>query len=78
MAENDIDRPVDRAADRSVPQVTLIPMAVPVMLLAFFLLLRRPLIESGAAKLCHFATRLWPIVDNKARQYDRARRTATE
>jgi hypothetical protein len=58
MAENDIGRPVDRAADRSVPQATLIPLAVPVMLLAFFLLLRRPMNESGAAKLWHFATLL--------------------
>jgi alpha-1,2-mannosyltransferase len=33
---------------RSVPQVTLIPLAVPVMLLAFALLLRRAMNENGA------------------------------
>jgi hypothetical protein len=35
---------------RSVPQATLIPLAVPVMLLAFALLLRRAMNESGAAQ----------------------------
>jgi alpha-1,2-mannosyltransferase len=35
---------------RSVPQATLIPLAVPVMLLAFVLLLRRAMKEAGVAK----------------------------
>jgi alpha-1,2-mannosyltransferase len=42
---------------RSVPEVTLIPLAVPVMLLAFGLMLRRAMIESGAPKLWRFAAR---------------------
>jgi hypothetical protein len=32
---------------RSVPQATLIPLAVPIMLLAFALLLRRAMNENG-------------------------------
>jgi hypothetical protein len=35
---------------RSVPQATLIPLAVPIMLLAFALLLRRAMKESSAAQ----------------------------
>jgi len=35
---------------RSAPQFTLIPLAVPVMLLAFGLLLRRAMVEAGAAQ----------------------------
>jgi hypothetical protein len=35
---------------RSVPQATLIPLAVPVMLLAFVLLLRRAMKEAGVAQ----------------------------
>ncbi|HSP49785.1 MAG TPA: hypothetical protein VLN61_06300 [Pseudolabrys sp.] len=42
---------------RSIPQATLIPLAVPVMLLAFGLLLRRAMNEAGAAMLWRFATR---------------------
>ncbi len=42
---------------RSVPQATLIPLAVPVMLLAFAMLLRRAMNESGAPSLWRFAVR---------------------
>jgi hypothetical protein len=35
---------------RSVPQATLIPLAVPILLLAFILLLRRAINETGAAQ----------------------------
>ena len=35
---------------RSVPQATLIPLAVPIMLLAFALLLRRAMIEAGISQ----------------------------
>jgi hypothetical protein len=40
---------------RSVPEVTLIPLAVPVMLLAFGLLLRRAMNENGIPKLWRFS-----------------------
>ncbi len=42
---------------RSVPQATLIPLAVPIMLLAFALLLRRAMNECGAPRLWHLAVR---------------------
>jgi alpha-1,2-mannosyltransferase len=42
---------------RSVAQATLIPLAVPAMLLAFALLLRRAMTEFGAPSLWHFAAR---------------------
>jgi hypothetical protein len=42
---------------RSIPQATLIPLAVPVMLLAFALLLRRAMNECGAPSLWRFAVR---------------------
>ena len=42
---------------RSVPQATLIPLAVPIMLTAFAMLLRRAMNECGAPKLWHFAAR---------------------
>jgi cellulose synthase/poly-beta-1,6-N-acetylglucosamine synthase-like glycosyltransferase len=35
---------------RSVPQATLIPLAVPIMLLAFALLLRRAIVEAGISQ----------------------------
>ena len=35
---------------RSLPQATLIPLAVPIMLLTFALLLRRAMTECGAAE----------------------------
>ncbi|HZL41239.1 MAG TPA: glycosyltransferase family 87 protein [Pseudolabrys sp.] len=37
---------------RSVPQATLIPLAVPIMLVAFGLLLRRAMNENGAGQAC--------------------------
>jgi alpha-1,2-mannosyltransferase len=42
---------------RSVPQATLIPLAVPTMLLALVFLLRRAMNEYGAPGLWHFAAR---------------------
>ncbi len=42
---------------RSVPQATLIPLAVPTMLLALVFLLRRAMNECGAPGLWHFAAR---------------------
>jgi len=42
---------------RSVPQATLIPLAVPTMLLALVFLLRRAMHECGAPGLWHFAAR---------------------
>jgi hypothetical protein len=42
---------------RSVPQATLIPLAVPIMLLAFAILLRRAMNEGGAPSLWRFAMR---------------------
>ena len=42
---------------RSIPQATLIPLAVPIMLLAFAILLRRAMNECGAPGLWHFAAR---------------------
>jgi glycosyl transferase family 87 len=42
---------------RSIPQATLIPLAVPVMLLAMTLLLRRAMNECGLSRLWHFAAR---------------------
>jgi alpha-1,2-mannosyltransferase len=42
---------------RSVPQATLIPLAVPTMLLALVFLLRRAMNECGASGLWHFAAR---------------------
>jgi alpha-1,2-mannosyltransferase len=42
---------------RSVPQATLIPLAVPVMLLAFAVLLRRAKNEAGPPSLWRFAAR---------------------
>ena len=42
---------------RSVPQATLIPLAVPVMLIAFALLLRRAMTECGAPSLWRLAAR---------------------
>ncbi len=42
---------------RSVPQATLIPLAVPVMLLAIALLLRRAINECGAPRLWNLAAR---------------------
>jgi alpha-1,2-mannosyltransferase len=42
---------------RSIPQATLIPLAVPVMLLAFALLLRRAMNECGAPSLWRCAVR---------------------
>jgi hypothetical protein len=42
---------------RSVPQATLIPLAVPTMLLAFAFLLRRAMTGAGATRLWHFAPR---------------------
>ena len=42
---------------RSIPQATLIPLAVPIMLLAFALLLRRAMHETGAPNLWRFAAR---------------------
>jgi len=42
---------------RSLPQATLIPLAVPVMLLAFAILLRRAMSDVGASRLWHFAPR---------------------
>lgn len=42
---------------RSVPQATLIPLAVPLMALAFAMLLHRAMREPGAASLWHFAAR---------------------
>jgi hypothetical protein len=42
---------------RSAPQATLIPLAVPTMLLALVFLLRRALNECGAPGLWHFAAR---------------------
>jgi Glycosyltransferase family 87 len=42
---------------RSIAQATDIPLAVPVMLLAFGLLLRRPMIETGAQPNWRFAPR---------------------
>ena len=40
---------------RSVPEATLIPLAVPTMLLAFITLLHRAMNECGAPRLWHFA-----------------------
>jgi Glycosyltransferase family 87 len=40
---------------RSVPEATLIPLAVPTMLLAFVTLLRRAMNECGVPRLWHFA-----------------------
>jgi hypothetical protein len=42
---------------RSIPQATLIPLAVPTLLLAFALLLRRAMNECGAPSLWRFAVR---------------------
>ena len=42
---------------RSIPQATLIPLAVPTLLLAFTLLLRRAMNECGAPSLWRFAVR---------------------
>jgi len=42
---------------RSIPQATLIPLAVPTLLLAFAMLLRRAMNECGAPSLWHFAAR---------------------
>jgi hypothetical protein len=42
---------------RSIPQATLIPLAVPSMLLAFAFLLRRAMIETGTASQWRFAPR---------------------
>jgi alpha-1,2-mannosyltransferase len=42
---------------RSIPQATLIPLAVPTLLLAFVLLLHRAMNESGTPRLWHFAIR---------------------
>ncbi len=42
---------------RSVPQATLIPLAVPIMLAAFTMLLRRAMSASGTPRLWHFAAR---------------------
>jgi alpha-1,2-mannosyltransferase len=42
---------------RSIPQATLIPLAVPIMLLAFALLLRRAMNECGAPSLWRIAVR---------------------
>jgi hypothetical protein len=42
---------------RSIPQATLIPLAVPVMLLAMTLLLRRAMNECGLSRLWHLAAR---------------------
>jgi hypothetical protein len=42
---------------RSIPQATLIPLAVPTLLLAFALLLHRAMNECGAPRLWHFAAR---------------------
>jgi alpha-1,2-mannosyltransferase len=42
---------------RSIPQATLIPLAVPTLLLAFALLLHRAMTECGAPRLWHFAER---------------------
>ena len=42
---------------RAVPQATYVPLAVPLMLLAFVLLLRRAIAETGAARLWRFAPR---------------------
>ena len=42
---------------RSIPQATLIPLAVPTMLLALVFLLRRAMNECGAPGLWHFAAR---------------------
>jgi hypothetical protein len=42
---------------RSIPQATLIPLAVPTLLLAFALLLHRAMNECGASSLWRFAAR---------------------
>ena len=42
---------------RPVPEATLVPLAVPVMLLAFGLLLRRAMVETGTQSLWQFAAR---------------------
>jgi len=42
---------------RSVPQATLIPLAVPIMLLAFVFLLRRAIYELGISRIWQFAPR---------------------
>jgi alpha-1,2-mannosyltransferase len=42
---------------RSVPQATLIPLAVPLMLTALAFLLRRAMSESGTSRFWHFAPR---------------------
>src|ERR1035437_2779088 len=46
-----------RPVARSIPQATLIPLAVPTLLLAFPLLLRRAMNECGAPSLWRFAVR---------------------
>ena len=43
---------------RSVAQTTLIPLAVPVMLLAFAFLLRRAMTECGAPRAVAFCGRV--------------------
>ena len=43
---------------RSVPELTYVPLAVPLMLLTFGLLLHRAMNETGVAKLWHFAPRV--------------------
>jgi alpha-1,2-mannosyltransferase len=42
---------------RSIPQATLIPLAVPLMLLAITILLRRAITDCGMPRLWHFAAR---------------------
>jgi hypothetical protein len=42
---------------RSIPQATLIPLAVPMMLLAMTLLLRRAMTDCGTPRLWHLAAR---------------------
>jgi len=42
---------------RSIPQATLIPLAVPMMLLAMMVLLRRVMDDCGAPRLWHLAAR---------------------